>query len=105
MSRTQPQISVVLGVRNAATTLAPSLESVLAESELALECIVVDDGSDDETPRLLAEFAARDPRVRIVTAAHWAETYEIALEKLRPLVERGLCELELKSFPAAAGNR
>jgi MoaA/NifB/PqqE/SkfB family radical SAM enzyme len=37
---------------------------------------------------------------RIVTAAHWAETEELAREKLVPLVERGLTEISVSSDPS-----
>ena len=36
---------------------------------------------------------------RIVTSCYWAETREKALEKLRPLVERGLDELSCSTDP------
>ena len=31
------------------------------------ECVVVDDGSTDRTPEILADFSAREPRIRVVT--------------------------------------
>lgn len=36
---------------------------------LPWELVVVDDGSDDRTPEILAELAASDPRVKVVTLA------------------------------------
>ena len=39
-------------------------------------------------------------KFRIVTAAHWAETYELARAKLEPLKERGLYELSVSSDPS-----
>jgi glycosyltransferase involved in cell wall biosynthesis len=54
-----PRISVLLPVRNAASTLPACLASLVRQTEQAWECIVVDDGSTDNT-RPIAEAAARD---------------------------------------------
>jgi len=62
-----PRVSVVMAVRDGAAFLAPAVESILAQNFSEFELIVVDDGSADGTPALLAEFAARDRRVRVLT--------------------------------------
>lgn len=55
-------------------------------------------------PRDLEQIldATRDTGLgfRIVTAAHWAESPEVARARLRPLVERGLTELSVSSDPS-----
>lgn len=61
-----PCISVVMPVYNAAERLKESIGSVLAESELPLELICVDDGSTDASGRLLEEMAAKDARLRLI---------------------------------------
>jgi glycosyltransferase involved in cell wall biosynthesis len=65
-----PTISIILPVYNGATYLALALESILAQSYRDFELICVDDCSTDETPALLAEYAQRDPRVRIIRNPH-----------------------------------
>jgi len=60
-------ISVVMGVYNGADTLAATLDSILGQTERNFECIVVDDGSTDASPQILAAYAARDERVRVIT--------------------------------------
>jgi len=59
-----PAVSVLVAVHNGARYLRPALESVLRQTVTDLELVVVDDGSTDETPAVLAGIA--DDRLRVV---------------------------------------
>ena len=59
-----PPISVLLPVYNAEATLDQALQSLLRQRFKAFEVIVIDDGSEDNTPILLKQYALRDPRIR-----------------------------------------
>lgn len=61
-----PRVSVVMPVLNVERFLAEALASILGQSFTDFELVVVDDGSTDSSPAILAEFARRDPRVRVV---------------------------------------
>ncbi len=50
--------------RDAAETLEEALGSILSQTFRDFEVVAVDDGSRDETPRLLQAWGRRDPRVR-----------------------------------------
>jgi glycosyltransferase involved in cell wall biosynthesis len=63
----RPLVSVLLPVRDGAATLPAALDSLLAQTLADFEILCVDDGSRDGTPRVLADYAARDPRVRPVS--------------------------------------
>ena len=60
-------VSVVVPAFDAVTTLAETIKSLLAQTSTRWEAIVVDDGSVDGTAALAAAFAARDPRIRLIT--------------------------------------
>lgn len=60
--------SVLVPVLNEAARLRPCLEGLIAQGEEAEEILVIDGGSTDETPALVREFAARDPRLRLIEA-------------------------------------
>lgn len=59
-------VSVVLPAFNASRHIRECLESVLSQTYSFIEIIVVDDGSTDETSRIVLDFAARDARVRLI---------------------------------------
>lgn len=60
-----PLFSVILPTYNRAYVLWRAVQSVLAQTESRWELLVVNDGSTDDTRRLLEEF--HDPRIRTVT--------------------------------------
>ncbi len=62
-----PAISILMSVHNGAGLLRPAVESMLAQTFGAFEFVIVDDGSTDKTPRLLADID--DPRVRVLRNA------------------------------------
>jgi glycosyltransferase involved in cell wall biosynthesis len=64
---TPPRVSVLIGVYNNATTLHRAIDSILAQTVTDLELLLIDDGSSDESPALIASAATRDSRVRTLT--------------------------------------
>ena len=63
-------VSVIIPAFNAAPTLEATLRSVLAQSHENLEIIVVDDGSTDAGPDIVARYCAQDSRLRLVRQAN-----------------------------------
>lgn len=61
-----PRFSIVVPAYQAASTLGETLDAVLAQTFADWECIVVDDGSKDETLRIATSYAQRDPRIRAI---------------------------------------
>jgi glycosyltransferase involved in cell wall biosynthesis len=59
-----PEVTVVVPTHNRSTCLHTTLRSLLAQRDVDLEIIVVDDGSKDSTPEVVDGF--RDSRLRAV---------------------------------------
>lgn len=62
----RPRISILLPVRDAASTLAPCLRSLQRQRLTEWECLLVDDGSRDASLAIAEEVARRDPRIRVL---------------------------------------
>ncbi len=61
-----PDVSVVMSAYNGSRDLAKSVDSILCQEGVNFEFIIVNDGSTDESPRLLEQYAAKDARVRVI---------------------------------------
>ncbi|MDH4359709.1 MAG: glycosyltransferase family 2 protein [Nitrospirota bacterium] len=68
---TDAAIGVVIPAYNAGDFLGEAIESIRAQTWENWECLIVDDGSTDETPLLLSSY--RDPRIRSVRQANCGE--------------------------------
>ncbi len=62
----QPLVSVLIPARNEARNIARCLDGALAQTYARYEVIVVDDGSTDATPDILARYAVQHPRLRVL---------------------------------------
>ena len=61
-----PAVSILMPVRNEAPFLPQALRSLLAQTFSDWELIAVDDGSTDDTPRILSQAANTDSRIRVL---------------------------------------
>ncbi|MDQ4061967.1 MAG: glycosyltransferase [Pseudomonadota bacterium] len=62
-----PSVSVLMSVYNGAPFLDAAIDSIRAQSFDDFEFIIIDDGSTDATPAILARHAVADPRIRILS--------------------------------------
>lgn len=59
----KPKISVIVPAYNVAPWIGRCLDSILAQSYQNLEIIVINDGSTDETGKIIDGYAAKDGRI------------------------------------------
>src|SRR5690554_8063110 len=62
MSDEQPLISIIIPTFNRAHLIGETLDSILAQTYQNWECVVVDDGSTDNTDEVMAAYMAKDAR-------------------------------------------
>lgn len=61
-----PAVSILLPAFNAASTLDPCLRSIARQTDPDWECVLVDDGSADDTLARAMAFARHEPRLIVV---------------------------------------
>lgn len=62
----RPFVSFITPVYNAEKYLTECIESVVGQSDLSWELILVDDGSTDNSGRICDEYALRDQRIHVI---------------------------------------
>ena len=63
----QPSVSVIMSVYNGQQYLNEAVDSILNQAFKDFEFIVIDDSSTDKTPRMLKDYAQKDPRIKVIT--------------------------------------
>jgi len=61
-----PKVSIVLPTYNGSRFLKRAIQSVLKQTFLDFELVIVDDGSSDKTPEIAKRYSVLDPRVKTV---------------------------------------
>lgn len=62
----RPKVSVILPVYNVAPYLRQSLDSIISQTLTDIEIICVDDGSTDESGKILDEYNEKDGRIKVI---------------------------------------
>ena len=62
-----PSVTIITTVYNGAKHLTALLNSIIAQTSNKWCCILVDDGSTDESPNVLSSYANMDSRFHIIT--------------------------------------
>ncbi|WP_242086129.1 glycosyltransferase [Microbacterium lacticum] len=73
---TNPLVSIVIPVFNDAEVITAALDSCLAQTLTAIEVIVVDDASTDDTAAVIERYAAADDRIRLVRQAQNSSAFQ-----------------------------
>ncbi len=61
-----PNITIIVPVYNAEKYLHRCVNSILNQSFIDWECILIDDGSFDESGKICDEYATKDPRFQVI---------------------------------------
>ena len=62
-------VSIITPAYKATTVLPETIASVLAQTYPNWELLIADDCSPDDTGAVIAEWAATDPRIRLITSS------------------------------------
>ena len=89
-----PKVSVLIAARNESAGIRETLDSVLAQDYRGDWGVwVADDRSDDDTPTILAEYAAKNPRLHVLSIKEIPEGVSPKKHALSLLIDA--CEGEI----------
>lgn len=70
MTDATPLVSVIMPIYNAASFLRQSLKCAVNQTLQDIEIICINDGSTDESADIIADFASKDNRIRVINKAN-----------------------------------
>ena len=63
-----PLVSIILAAKDTAPYLHECIDSIIGQAYENWELLAVNDHSSDETPQILADYAAKDPRIKFLNS-------------------------------------
>lgn len=103
-------VSILIPARDEAANIADCVTAALAQTGVAIEVVVMDDGSSDGTPDIVRRLAAGDPRLRLVQAPPLPEGWSGKMHACARLAEaaRGthflFLDADVRLSPGAAAG-
>jgi glycosyltransferase involved in cell wall biosynthesis len=70
----EPLVSILISNHNYAAYLGEAIESALQQTYHKLEVVICDDGSTDDSPRILERYRSLDRRIRVVYQANGGQS-------------------------------
>lgn len=104
MTRSPTSYVLISPCRNEARFMRQTLDSVIGQTIRPAKWVIVDDGSSDETPRILEEYCRAHPWIQVVTRADRGrravgpgviEAFYAGFDTVNPDDYEYLCKLDL----------
>jgi chlorobactene glucosyltransferase len=99
-----PLISILIPARNESRNIRRCIECIRAQTYARWEMIVIDDHSTDDTPAIVSELAAKDPRIRLLPSQPlpdgWVGKSHALAQGSREARGEWLCLLDADTFAA-----
>ncbi len=82
---TRPKVSILVPTYNAVPFLEQALDSLVAQTLTDIEIIVINDGSTDRSPEIIADYAARDSRFVVINKRNsgYGATMNLGLDRAK----------------------
>ncbi len=61
------KVSIIIPIYNVEKFLAECMDSVIGQTLCDIEIVCVNDGSTDSSPEILRDYAAKDPRILLIS--------------------------------------
>lgn len=66
MKEAKTEVSIIMATYNRAHFIEETLDSIIKQTFTNWECLIIDDGSSDNTKEILAPYLERDPRFKLI---------------------------------------
>lgn len=64
VKKEEPQVTIIMATYNRSHLIGESLEAIINQTFNDWECLVIDDGSNDDTEKVVADFMLRDTQIK-----------------------------------------